>query len=270
MLDKEVIEKISGLLKIDGKTLAEAIANTAEVAIEIPDLTVFTAAEIATRDKHKYEEGKTAGVDILIKDWKEKNGIEIDGKDPVKFLDAYKAKALKDANVEPDKKLAEAEKVAETLRANLAKAESERDALNGSMRSMQLQSRALAGVEADYLLSKEKVLHLMTAEGYSLDEENGAVIFKQNGAPVRDHKTQDVLPASKVFEAFAVASNLAKTEPTPPRGRGAGSSKTPQSDPTSFSQLKEQWEAEGKSINSAEFSARAQELAKTNTDFFNS
>ncbi len=270
MLTKKDIEKIANLLKIDSKTLTEAISSEKETDIEIPELSVFTAAEIDLRDKNKYDAGKVAGVEILVKDLKESHGVEVEGKDPAKFLEAYRAKTLKDANIEPDKRVEEANRVAETLRGNLSKIEGERDALAAKIRTTELQTKAFAGIEGEFVLPKEKILHLMTADGYTLDEEGGAVIFKQNGTAIRDAKTQAVLDAGKVLQEFATTQGLVKESPDPRTGRGGKGTKSNPGVPTSYSQLAEQWQKEGKSLNSSEFSARAMELAKDNADFFNS
>lgn len=252
---------------MDGQALLTAISAETDITLEIPEVTTFTGAELSLRDKNKYNEGKTAGVEILIKDLKETHGVEVDGKDPNKFIDALKAKTLKDASIEPNKQLADAQEVIEKLKGNLQAVEIERDTAIDNLRSASLKSKMTAGVEGEFILSHERILNLMQAEGYSLDEDNGAVVFKQDGKVVRDEKTQDAMPASKVFQSFASASNLTKESEPPRTGRGTQSSKGAKGGPTSLSQLEEQWRAEGKSPNSAEFLARAQELAKDNPEF---
>lgn len=264
MLKQESITKIAELLRIDNKALSDAITADAETEIEIPEISVFTTAEIASRDKNKYNEGKGAGAEMLIKELKESHGVESEGKDGGKFLEAYKAKVLKEANIDP----AAGKEVENALRANLAKAETERDEARNTMRGMQLQGKVLSAVEGNFILSKEKVLHLMAADGYTIDEEEGEVIFTRNGAPVRDAKTQNVIPAAKVFESFATESKLTQEAPETIAGRGGRSTQKPSGSPASFDQLKEQWESAGKSVNTAEFTAKAQELAKGNPDFW--
>lgn len=270
MLKKTDIDKIAELLKIDGTALNEAIRSEQETAIEIPDVSVFTADEIAARDSNKKAEGKTAGIEMLVKELKRTHGVEFEGKDPAKFIEAYTAKVLGEANVAPDKKLAEANTMIEALRGNLQKAEDERDAASAGLRSLGLRTKALSGVEGEFVLAKDKILNLMTAEGYSLDEDGGTVIFKQNGDIVRDAKTQNALPASDVLKAFAQTSGLIKEQPDQPRGRGAGNSRASGATAGSLAELEERYKQEGKSTIGAEFIAEVKSLAKDNPDFFNS
>lgn len=267
MLNKDDITKIAAVLKMDSDTLAAAITSAEETAIEMPEVSVFTAAELKARDNNTYAAGKTAGEDMLVKSVKEAHGLTVEGKDMNKVLDVFKANVLKAANIEPDKKLEEANRVAETLRANLTKAETERDGAVASMRSMGLQTKVLSSVEGEYLLPPTKVLNLMQSEGYAIDESDGAVVFKLHGEIVRDAKTQNPVLPGKVIADYATAQNLVKEVTDAKKGRGSGNSGHGTGAPTKLSELIKQYEAEGKSIHSAEFSARATDLAKDNPEF---
>lgn len=272
MLTQEAINKLASIIKVDAKTLSDAIGSESETTVEIPDLSAFTPEELERRDsnikKENYDSGKVAGVEILVKELKEEHGIEIEGKDARKFLEAFRNKVIKDADIKPAEKDAETERIIAGLKSRNTELETENNTLNERIKINDIRSRAFSTITKDYSLSKEKILHLMSADGYELAEEGGLTVFRQNGNIVRDTKTQDPVTVDAVFDSYATANNLIKAEEPLRKGRGTGSTRNNLSAPTTLSALKEQWEAEGKSVNSADFSARAIELAKDNPDFY--
>lgn len=273
MLTQESINKIAEITKIEPSLLSEAITSNDESNIEIPPVISFMSDELSRRDsnlqKQKYDEGKTAGAEILIKDLKERYSVDIDGKDPDRFIEAFKTKTLEGANIEPDKKVKELQDIVDNLKATNTELEKEKISLESSIRLRSLKSKAFSGLESEFLLSNDKVFKLMENDGYTLEEDDGDVVFRLNGNIVRDTKTQDALSANKVIEEYAQKENILKKEESTRSGRGDKSTRGSRSSVTSFSQLQKEWEESGKSINSSEFSAKAMELAKDNPDFYN-
>ncbi|MDH6304618.1 ASC-1-like (ASCH) protein [Parabacteroides sp. PF5-5] len=273
MLSKENIDKIAGLIKVDPKTLEEAIKSEKETKVDIPDLSVFTQEDLKTRDqniqKQHYDSGKAVGVEILVKELKEKHGIELEGKDPHKFIEALKAKIEKDANIKPDEKVNELSGVIEKLKVNVSTLQAENDTLKSDIRTKDMTSKALSMVTKDYLLSKNDMLSVMKLNGYSIEEENGSIVAKLNGEIVRDNMTQAPVSIDKVFDTYAAEKGWAKGTEDPRKGRGSYSTKNNLGVPSSLSEFEKQWTGEGKSTNSAEYLAKAQEYAKDNKDFFN-
>lgn len=111
MLKESTLTKIAQLLKIDAAKLKEAITHKEEKDVEIDEkLQVFDDASLTARDRNKYNEGKTAGEEMLIKEAKRKHGIEVEGENIDKFVEALIGKAKKEANAKPDEKVTELEK----------------------------------------------------------------------------------------------------------------------------------------------------------------
>jgi len=273
MLSQETIKKLAEYLRIKPEDLQTAISSDTEQAIDIPELTVFIKDELEKRDSNlktkNYNEGKTAGAEMIIKSMKEENGIDIEGKEPKQFVEALKKKFIEEAKIEPDKKVQELTQMNENFKATIAKLEREKTESEANFKKMSLQSNILNGITKDYLLSKNDLFLLMQNSGYTFEEENGKIIAKKHGETLRDAKMQDPLNFDVVFDEFATEKGLVKQEQNPlPGGRGGASSKTLPAAFATLAEFKKSWEEQGKSTNSHEFATKAQEYAKNNPDFF--
>lgn len=270
MLSQEAIKKIAGIIKADPKVLEEAIKSEKETPVDIPELSVFTADELKTRDgnieKTHYDNGRTAGVEMLIKDLKAKYGVELEGKDPEKFMNAFKSKIENDAKIQPDEKVKELSGTVTKLQDNIKTLQSEKEDLSKQLKNIGLTSKVLSSVEKEYLIGKSDMLSIMKSNGYSFEEEENKIVAKLNGNIIRDNMTQSPLSVDKVFDSYATEKKWIK-EPVR-SGRGDGSSGGGKEIPSSLSEFEKQWKEDGKSTNSAEFLAKAQEYAKDNKDFF--
>jgi hypothetical protein len=273
MLTKDTIKKIAENLKIKTEDFEAAITNEKEVEVTIPELTIFTTDELKTRDENlkrkNYEDAKTAGVEILVKELKEKTGVSVEGKDPYKFMDAYKEHILNEAKVEPSEKIKEQDGIIEKLKTTVKSIESEKKALEDRVKETTLQQQIFSGIKKEAIIPVSDVYTLMKTKGYSFTEEKGKIIASMHGEVIRDDKTQDALSGIDALDAFISENNLEKqADPDDPTGRGGKSTKTNTGAITRLSELEKKYKEEGKSINGSEFMAEAQKLAKDNPDFF--
>lgn len=120
-MNKKVIELLAGTLKLNVEELTQAITTEDEVDFKLPEgIKVVTSEELETlKDNHgknRYDAGKTAGSEMLLKDLSEKAGFETPLKDMDSFINGFKDSILKDAKVEPNKKLEEYQNTIENLR----------------------------------------------------------------------------------------------------------------------------------------------------------
>ena len=268
MLKKEDISKIARLLRIDESKLSEALASEKEVALELVELSTLTAQELELRDKNNkalgYTEGKGAGEEMVIKELKRKHEVDIEGKDPSAFADAFKNKILSDAKIEPSQQLKEKQEALEKLQLNYGKLEGEKNSLQASLEQMGVKYQLLAAIPKNKL-SGEELLAVMSANGYAFEKGENGIIAKLNGSVVRNEATQAEVSFSEVIGSFIAEKNFAE-EDGGKRGRG-GKTTQIKSIATSVSELKKQWEDEGKNVNSAEFQAACAEHSKNNPDF---
>lgn len=88
----------------------EGLTSDTEVEVTMPEKWhTFTDDNIAKRDKSKYEEGKVAGLEMDIKQFKTDNSLDFDGKTLSKLVDHIKESATKAAGKEPEAKYKELE-----------------------------------------------------------------------------------------------------------------------------------------------------------------
>lgn len=114
---------------VGGKTVEvereqlDQMLEKGEVNVPVDGLVIRTSEEEETFKtnlaKVKYDDGKKAGAEMVIKEGREAFGLEFEGKTIQNFGEALKSKALTEAKIEPDKRIKELEGDVETLRGNL-------------------------------------------------------------------------------------------------------------------------------------------------------
>lgn len=276
MIKKEQIQAIAKVLKLDATKLEAAIADQNEVELEIPQgLQGMIPTELEARDRNVkstgYNEGVTAGKEMLVKELKTTHGITIDGKGADQFMSAYKAKVLEEAKITPNEQLKEKDTVITNLQNNIQALQAEKQRAEGQISEIRLNSNLFKQVpELGVTLEPEEVIGSMRSRGYSFEQDqNGAIIPKLNGQVIRDATTQNPLAPKDVISGYVTDRKWNKQEGDPaPAGRGGGNSKPVATGSiTSLSQAQKAWEAEGKSANTAEFAAHVQKISKENQDF---
>lgn len=274
MLPIETQKQIAKLLKIDEAAFLEAVKSEKEAEVKIPEVQVFTSQELASRDQNQkksgYDEGKGAGLEMFVKDQKEKLGLDFEGKDPEKFVNAFQAKILADAKAEPNQKLQEKDGIIAKLQGTVKEYEDKYNAVQQEKKGIMMKTKLTSVVPSGLPVDADEVLLSMQSRGYSFEEDDkGSIIPKRNGEVIRDAKTQDALDHKAVIENYV--TNERKWKPAADdgnkQGRGGGSDRRTSGLITSMKEAKEQWEGQGKSINTAEFQAYVQDAAKTNKEF---
>lgn len=263
-LKKETLQKIATLLKVKDTDLETAIKDTNEVDFTIDEkLTVLTEPELTTLKSNSYNDGKKAGVEIDIKDAKEKYGLDFTGKTFEGLLDAYGKKVLKDAKIEPDKKVTELEQkittMQNTIRETEAKlAEKETEATTAVVNSELYQHIPEPG-ENGPAFTKAEVVGWMRMNGIDVKREDGAFKPYKDGKLMTD-KLGNPLPVKDVVTGFITEKKLITT-PTVPGGRG-GKDEKPPAKATKMSELKKQFADQGKHLQGEEFAKAVAEAAK--------
>jgi|WetSurMetagenome_2_1015567.scaffolds.fasta_scaffold65635_3 hypothetical protein len=113
----DAIEKVLG---VEPGFLINASKSAEEVEIKIPELKIFKPDEFETfttnLKKEDYENGKKAGVEMSVKEHREKLGLQFEGKTIDKLIEAVQKKTLEDAKIEPSKKIEDLTKDLDKLR----------------------------------------------------------------------------------------------------------------------------------------------------------
>lgn len=267
-LSEKTISQFAKLLKIDKVKLEAALKSEEVQEVEIQELLVFTQTDIETRDRNQYEQGKEVGLESWVKAKKSELGLEFTGKDPEKLIDAVKAKAAEESGKAPDEKLKEKDTVIEGLRRNLTEKDTVIDGYKKREEIASLDNSILASIPETLPagITKTDALAIIKNNLEFSKQENGEYQVKRNGEIMRDTTSLSTLSIGDATKSFVKEKKWDEVTDPGKQGRGGGSDKTPAA-VGKLSELQEQYKAEGKSINGAEFNAHVQKLIKENPTF---
>lgn len=272
MLTTATIEKLAKIAKIDAKELETAIKDTAEKDVVVPDtLTVLDDKELETLKKNEYKAGKEKGLEMTIKDAKDKLGLEFSGKSIDDLLEAHKAKSLAEAKVKPDEKVAELEtklatvqNTAKELQTKLEKAESDTVAIKTNAEVFKYIPELTN--ENGPSFDRDEIMTMMKAKGYDFKLDNGNLVATKDGNPLTD-KLSNPVPVKDVVTGYLKERKLLnESGEGTPAGRGAGSGAAGFK-PGKLSELISKFESEGKSTYGTEFSQAVTAAVTDNPEF---
>jgi len=274
MISIDIQKQIASLLKLDEKTFLEAIKSEKEAEVKIPEgLQIFTATELTARDDNQkklgYNDGKEAGLEIFVKEQKQKLGLDFEGKDPEKLITSLQTKVLADAKIEPNQKIKEKDEQITKLQGTVQDFENKYKASEKEKSDMRTMSKLAAAVPGGLPFEADEVIMSMRSRGYSFDvDDTGNITPKKNGEVLRDSKTQNPLDHKAVINDYVTNERKWVTDQADTKtGRGGGSDRRTSNVVTKMSEAKAKWEADGKSTNSADFKAFVDDAAKDNKDF---
>ncbi len=270
MLKKESIQRLATLAKIKIEDLEKALTEKDEVDLTIPEkLNTYTEEEITTLKGNEYKAGKTAGVEIAVKEAKEEMGLDFTGKTMKGLVEAAQKKAIDDAKINPDQrvkdmeaKLANLQNTAKEYETKLAEKDKE---VSGLKDSYEIGRFIPAPKEGGISYTQDEILAVMKMNGYDFKREETGMVAYKAGQKQLD-KLSNPVPVGDVIKGFMKERKyIGEDEPTP-GGRGAGDRK-PGAKATKLSELTEEFKAAGKSTLGQEFNERVQAAVKDNPEF---
>jgi hypothetical protein len=270
MLKKAQIAVIAALAKIPVETLQAAIDAKEETEITIAEgLTSLSPDEITTLGKNKYEEGKTAGSEMIVKDYAKTQGLDYKGNKLDGLIKSAQEKALADAGKSLTDKEKEFNERIATLQGTVTEYTGKLTAAEARAAEMQLNGELWKHIPAigedGVKIGNDAIINLMKGEGYSFKVENGKTAAYKDGQLQQD-KLSNPLPLKDVFTGFMKDKNILTEAGTPPAGRG-GKTSAVTGKATKLSELSEQFTAAGKSLNGAEFNQAVRKAREENKEF---
>lgn len=272
-LKKTVIARLAALAKVDEKVLTDAIAATDEQDVPIAeDLQVLTKTEVETRDRNKYNEGKTAGTEMVVKDIKTKHKLDIETNDPEKLVEAIGKKAVEDAKIVPDEQVKEAKKLVDQWKQKATAAEQKTTELEGritglsvdnKLRGLLPKDRAEILTDDEYLDGVKRKFRLETQEGREV------LVDIATGEVVRDKvKLEPVLPGDAITGYFTERKWLVDPKQQQQQGGRGGGNSNPGAMPkfTKLSEVRAHVESQGKNAQGSEGQRMIQAAVKENPD----
>lgn len=266
MLSQKGIESLAGTLKLKVEDLTQVLSSEDEKDLELPKLEVFTTEEFDAfkenlKDSHgkaKYDEGKTASREMLLKEMSKDVGFETSIKDPNEFINKFKESILETAKIEPNKKVQELE----TSLSNLQSKLDDKDAEISNMLSkskaneIKLKTQSLFPDLSEKGLTKEDTVSIFFNNGYEVKDDG---VYK-NGEILKDSRENN-LALKDVVEGFVKERKWTVENPSG-RGGGARGKGGSSSLPTTLEEYETYIAEKGINRGSVEANALLKEVAK--------
>jgi hypothetical protein len=216
------------ILELDKEEASKAI-EAGELVVNSNDMVVYKKDEFETYktniSNEEYKKGKTAGVEMTIKDAREKYALDFEGKSFDNFAEAFKNKILTEAKVEPSKKIQELEADKNKLLQNYQNLEGEFNTFKTGIQEKEVKQKKdntiLSFIPKEGLkVGSDIALMALRSRGVDVAfDEGGNAIPTINGEPVKDQKTlQPVALNSFISEQITGLGLLEK----PAGGTGGG------------------------------------------------
>lgn len=264
MLTKENLKALAKLAGVDSETLEQAIKAEDEKAVEIVEpFKVFKTKEDFDKLENNFEEearqsylqGKDAGREIFIKEYKNKLDLNFEGKDPEKFVEALQTKAVEEAGKNPDKRVKELEEDLSKLRKTEEQKEARIKELEQEKEGIVVTSKIKSSLPENLIegLDREDALVILKNNLTFTKDENGKPIVKK-GEQVLKNDLREPLSYEDAINNFVEEKGWTKK----PDGRG-GNSGNPSGNPDTgyksirkMSELSEYFEEKGISPRGSE------------------
>jgi len=204
------------IIEMEKEKVSEAL-EAGEIKLEtdklIPkndDHVIYTKANFETFKTNladeEYKKGKKAGGEMIIKDGREKHGLEFEGKTLDNFAEAYKAKVLKEAEIEPDKKIKELEEDLGKVRKNFEDKTEEFNTYKTGVSEREARTKKdnklLSFMPSTGLIVSEDIALMAIKSKLGLDvdfSEEGKSMIVKNGQHQKDGSTLEELEYTSDF-----------------------------------------------------------------------
>lgn len=204
-LNETTLSTIADTLKVNADDLKSALVSETETSI-IPEGTFFTPDELSTREANlgdvKYKEGKTAGAEMTVKDVKNFNGLDFEGKD-ISVLNEKLADKIKSAgSQEPSEKITELNKTIDGLRFSVTDQEGTISNLQNKITKQGKTTSIMNAMPDNLTMDKTDAATLFELMHDIVDDE-GKEVVKRNGSILKDDKLQEPLSLKQSILNFS-------------------------------------------------------------------
>jgi len=191
----------------------ETVKSQLAEGIENPQIEITSESHVlrSTDDENAFIENmkrdaRVEGLEIAIKNARNTLGLSFEGKTIDNLVKAVQDKAINDANIDPDKKVAEALKDVEILKGTISTIEKQRDeAVNGLSsykKGQTIQSTLFELIPDNVAIPKNDMLTIIQSK-YKIDlNENDQVVFSDANGLMKNTTTLNPLTPKEVINSF--------------------------------------------------------------------
>lgn len=238
----------------------EQVKDGAEIEIKSDELVVYSKGDFETFKTNltgeEYKNGKIAGVEMAVKEAKQANGLEFEGKSMDSFVSAFKAKIESGSKTEPNAKIAELETELQTVRGSLTNVTEEFTGFKTEIAQKETRQKKdsyMLGLIPNEGVPISKDIALMALRnkaGFDVDyDEAGKPFATINGNVVKDDRM-----AEPVSPELLIADKLKELNLlTPPEGGNGGGDSSGQHKANSYDAFATEMEKKGVNPGSTEY-----------------
>lgn len=217
-LNKELISNIASVFGVTAEDLTAKLTSDKPEELKLAG-ELFTEDELKSRDSSKYNEGKQAQEEMLVKQAKKDLGYDFEGKSFDQLLthheEQLKTKYSKNSNERVSELEKDIDKLKKTYETEIDTYKSQVTDLSSKYKEQDNKNYLLSIMPKDTVLKPEALITLFKSE-YQIDTEEGKRVIKQNGEVVKDPKTVSPIDPSNIFNDWLVKEKYISTKP----GRG--------------------------------------------------
>ncbi len=180
MYSKETLKKIADVLKLDASVFETNLKSEKEETLEVPVL--LTEEEKNNFGTNRFNEGKRAATEILVKDLKAKHALEFEGKSVDTLIEKLAEKAIADAKIEPSEKVKKFENENKELKIKLQDALSKEQTLTKEFQDrmfhVEIRNQVLTQIPQNTVIPAEDLVELFMNRHRVAKEDSGTIIYK--------------------------------------------------------------------------------------------
>ena len=219
-LNKDVISKIVEVFDVSAEDITAGLTGEKDLELKLKGQ-LFTEDEINSRDSYKYNEGKEAGVEMLVKNAKKQFGYDFDGKSWDEFINHHDSALKKKYSKGVDERVSGLEKDLDKQRqafeAEILQLKTVNSDLETRYKKQDNKNFLLSIMPKETVLKPEAIITLFNSE-HQLDVEDGKRVVKKGGEILKNPKTTSPLDPSEVFNEWILNEKYTKKD----TGRGLG------------------------------------------------
>lgn len=251
---------------LNGQTfeLTAEMLEKEEITLSNDELVIRTKEDDEKFQNNLKNESKKAGVEIAVKEARAKLGLEFEGKNIDKLIEAVQIKVLEDAKIEPEEKLKNALKDIDTLKGTIGTLTNEKDqtvkAFESYKTDLTIKDVLSKSLPDNLSLPKDDmILIIKNRMSFDTDEKGNVIVKDNNGEVIKNTTTLDPKPVNEVITLF-FDENKSYLQNT--AGGAGGSDSTTKGGKITIDKFIEDQRGKGIQVNSEVFVSNLAEAQK--------
>jgi hypothetical protein len=206
MLDQETKDKLESL-GFDVSKLTDAVKSESEQSLDVPNLKTEEEFKGMLSDedrdafgRNRFEEGKRAFSEIKAKEYKEKYGVSIDGKDLDKVVEAHIEAKIKESSTGNTDWINEKKKLQESISEAESKLAEKDKEYKQKLFNIEVRTDILNNIPNEVTTPKEDIADLFLLR-HRVAQEDGRTVYYKGDEKLQDKKL-DPLGTKDLIASF--------------------------------------------------------------------